>query len=738
MDRANRLPDQTSLASGEPAEVTIEGSAERVVYRNEANGWTVLRLEREGSHPPVTVVGALVSARPGERLRLTGRWETDRRFGRQLKVTSCEHLRPATRQGIERYLGSGMVSGIGPELAKRMVERWGAKTLDVIEKNPERLTEVKGIGAVRSKRIRRALEEQSAARSVMLFLHGLGVSSNQATRLYRIYGEETIPILEENPYRLSREIFGIGFATSDRLAERLGWAKDSPRRIAAGIEHVLERATEQGHLFLPEDQLVREAAARLAVEPGAVEQRLGEQIGAGALRAEPSLHGSPRAVYLPQNIEVEVSLAQEIRRLAGSSPPTTPDDPATALDAFERRHRLRLAPQQRDAVSSALTSGIVVVTGGPGTGKTTLVKAVLEIARKEGAKVALAAPTGRAAQRLAEAAGSEARTLHRLLEFQPHNQTFARGEKYPLDTDLVIVDEASMLDAFLADHLLKAIPSGARLMLVGDVDQLPSVGPGRVLADVISSGEVPVVRLSTIFRQARASAIVVNAHRVLAGKMPSSVEGGTGDFFFIPRESPEETLSTLLALVTERIPARFGLDPMHDIQVLTPMHRGLLGARQLNVELQERLNPRGAKIEMAGSWLRVGDRVLQLRNNYELEVFNGDIGRVTAFDREHSSVEISFGERTLSYGPKDLGEISLAYAITIHKSQGSEYPCVVVVLDTQHYMLLQRNLLYTAMTRGRKLVVVVGSHRAVGQAVRNERGNERFTSLSRRLSSPPG
>lgn len=680
----------------------------------------------------------MISARPGERLRLTGTWEVDRRFGRQLRVVSYEHLRPATRQGIERYLGSGMVSGIGPELAKRMVERWGEETLDVIETSPERLTEIKGIGMVRSRRIRRALEEQSAARSVMLFLHGLGVTSHQAARLYKIYGEETIPTLEEDPYRLSREIYGIGFATADRLAERLGWAKDSPRRIAAGIAHVLEQATEHGHLFLPQDQLVREAVARLEVKTTEVEECLRDLLSKHALRSLELSDAQPMAIYLPQNLDVEESLAKEIRRLLENSGGSATQASSVALDAFERRHRLHLAPQQRDAVRKALTAGLLIVTGGPGTGKTTLVKAVLAIASERGANVALAAPTGRAAQRLAEAAGSDARTIHRLLEFQPRTQTFARGENRPLDADLIIVDEASMLDAFLAERLLKAIPPNGRLMLVGDVDQLPSVGPGKVLADLIACGRAPVVRLTTIFRQARASAIVINAHRVLAGKMPAKDEGGLSDFFFIPREPAEEALSTLLSLATERIPSRFGLDPMRDIQVLTPMHRGLLGARHLNLELQERLNPAGERIGLGGGWLRVGDRVLQLRNNYELDVFNGDVGSVIAFDQENDSVTVRFGERQLSYGANDLGEIALAYAITIHKSQGSEYPCVVVVLDPQHYMLLQRNLLYTAMTRGRKLVIVVGSRRAVGRAVHNQRGNERFTSLARRLSSVPG
>ncbi|HKI85950.1 MAG TPA: ATP-dependent RecD-like DNA helicase, partial [Thermoanaerobaculia bacterium] len=692
-------------------------------------------LERDDSRGSVTAVGSLLSVRPGERLRLTGKWETDRRFGRQLRVSGYEHLRPATRRGIERYLGSGMVSGIGPELAKRMVEQWGEKTLDVIEESPERLTEIKGIGAVRSRRIRCALAEQSAARSVMLFLHGLGVSSHQATRLHKIYGEETIPTLEENPYRLSREIHGIGFATADRLAERLGWARDSPRRIAAGLEHILDRGTENGHLFLPEDQLVREASARLAIESSKVARCLEQLLVNGDLRAETAVGEEPREIYLPASLEVEESLATNVRRLLRLGSRAPAQDPSSLLEAFAREHRIHLAAEQRAAVAQALASGLSIVTGGPGTGKTTLIKAVLEIASERGATVALAAPTGRAAQRLAEAAASDARTIHRLLEFQPHTQTFARGEERPLEADLVIVDEASMLDAYLADRLLQAIPPGGRLLLVGDADQLPSVGPGKVLADLIASAEVPVVRLSKIFRQARASAIVLNAHRVLRGSMPSSGQRQSSDFFFIPREPAEETLSTLMTLVTERIPSRFGFDPMHDIQVLTPMHRGLLGARQLNLELQRRLNPAGRTIELGGGWLRVGDRVLQLRNNYELEVFNGDVGRVTTFDPEHQEVEVAFGHRRLSYGAKDLAEITLAYAVTIHKSQGSEYPCAVVVLDPQHYMLLQRNLLYTAMTRGRRLVILVGSRRAVARAVRNERGSERFTSLSRRLSS---
>ncbi len=721
---------------------SIEGAVERIVYHNEDNGWTVARLVVRGKGE-VTAVGHLPGIQAGENLRLSGRWVNDRKFGKQYRADSFLTIQPNTFIGIEKYLGSGLIRGIGPEIARRLVQRFGLDTLDIIDRQPHRLAEVEGIGQVRSTRIRDAWREQREIKDVMVFLQSYGISTSFALRIYKRFGQEAVQTVRNDPYRLAREIYGVGFRTADKIAHSLGIPHDSPRRAAAGLMHTLRQATESGHTYSPRSLLIRETSDLLAAGESLVpqeilEQALDELLREGALIAE-SLGaalplGADQAPIFPVPLAVaERGLAERLRQLSGQHLLPLRIDVARALEWYESREDIQLAQQQRRALERALTEKVLVITGGPGTGKTTLVRGIVEILTRKGLRVQLGAPTGRAAKRLGEATGVEAKTLHRLLEYSPQERTFARGPDHPLTADLLVVDEASMLDTTLAYHVTKALPPEARLLLVGDVDQLPSIGPGRVLGDLIESQTLEVVRLEEIFRQARESLIVVNAHRVRGARLPVSSPQPDGDFFLIEREDPNALLGTLKRLVAERIPKTFGFDPLRDIQILTPMRRGLLGANQLNAELQALLNPEGEAIAQAGQLLRVGDRVMQRRNNYDLEVWNGDTGRVAGQDPEAERVRIDFEGREVAYERQDLDELVLAYACSIHKSQGSEYPCVVIPLHTQHFTLLQRNLLYTAMTRGRKLVILVASRRALQLAVETETSHRRRTLLVERL-----
>jgi exodeoxyribonuclease V alpha subunit len=734
-------PPQLGLQAAAGA-TTLEGVLERVTYAQQDTGWSVVRLAVPGRRELVTAVGDLPGVQPGENLRLRGRWTVDARWGQQFRVESWAAVQPATLVGVEKYLGSGLVRGIGPVMAKRLVEHFGLATLDVIESDSRRLQEVEGIGPVRSARITQAWLEQKQIKDVMVFLQAHGVSTVYAIRIYKHYGQRAIEEVRANPYRLALDIFGIGFHTADRIAEQLGIARGSAERAQAGVLHALGELAGEGHMFCPRRALVETTARLLELDSLPVDQAIGALAAAGQVVLAPLEPAQPGAaasesdqpVYLAALHAAESGSAALARALLDCPVRPIAIDVERALAWFEQRQGIALAPEQRQAIRAAVHGKLLVVTGGPGTGKTTLLRGILEILERKQRRIALAAPTGRAARRLAEATGREARTLHRLLEFDPRTRGFARNAGRPLEVDLAIVDESSMLDAVLAYHLLKALPPAAQLVLVGDVDQLPSVGPGSVLREVIRSGAAQVVRLSHIFRQAQASAIVVSAHRVNRGELPEltppEAERDARDFFFVEKSEPEQILEALKRLVSERIPAKFGLNPVEDVQVLTPMHRGLLGAAHLNAELQALLNPGGAAVARGSRLFRIGDKVMQVRNNYELDVFNGDIGRIEALDEVERALEVRFDGRRVAYDAADLDELVLAYACSIHKAQGSEYPCVVLPLHTQHYALLQRNLLYTAITRGRRLVVVVGSRRALAIAVRNDRIEQRHTRLA--------
>ncbi len=722
---------------------SIEGVVEHIVYSNEENAWSVIRLLVRGKGE-VTAVGNLLGVQPGESLRLSGRWVHDRKYGRQFQVESYLAIKPQTFVGIEKYLGSGLVPGIGPEMARRLVKHFGLETLEVIDREPRRLAEVDGIGPVRMARIRDAWQEQRGIRDVMVFLQSHGVRTAHAIRIYKLYGAEAVARVRSDPYRLARDVYGIGFETADRIARRLEIAADAPQRARAGVLHALGEASREGHTYLPRDRLVAEASKLLEVNPGVVERALANLVAEDELEAVElplgpeggaAPHPGGEEAIFPKALAVaERGVAELVRELTAQRTLPLRIDVGRAVGWFEDRQRIRLAPQQRHALERALTAKVMILTGGPGTGKTTLVRGIVAILEKKDLRLALAAPTGRAAKRLGEATGREAKTVHRLLEWSPPERRFTRDRHNPLSLDLLVVDEASMLDTALAWRILQALPAAARLILVGDVDQLPSIGPGRVLADLIDSRAVEVVALDEIFRQAQESLIVQNAHRVRAGLLPvERSDDPHGDFFFFEREEPRKILRTVRRLVAERIPQSFDLDARRDIQVLTPMRRGALGAANLNAELQALLNPGGDEITVGGRLLKVGDRVMQQRNNYDLEVWNGEIGRLEAFDEIETHARVDFDGRSVDYAFSELDELILAYACSIHKSQGSEYPAVVIPLHTQHYTLLQRNLLYTAITRGRRLVIVVGSRRALEIAVRSQSSTRRLTLLAERL-----
>ncbi|HUC17014.1 MAG TPA: ATP-dependent RecD-like DNA helicase [Acetobacteraceae bacterium] len=732
----------------EPASEFLTGTVERVTYHNAENGFCVLRVQARGRRDPVSLVGHAAAIAAGEFIQASGTWENDHRHGLQFRASFLKSVPPTSAEGIARYLGSGMIRGIGPVYARRLVQSFGADVLDIIDRAPARLAEVSGIGPKRQLRIREGWAEQKVVREIMLFLHGHGVSTARSVRIYKTYGAEAVRIITENPYRLARDIRGIGFASADTIAARLGIAKDAPIRIRAGIGHALTEAMDEGNCGLPREALLDLTARLIAVPRADVEAALAHELEEGAVIAD-TLAGA-EAIFLAGLYRAEQEIAARLATLAAGALPWAPIDPEKAIPWVERKTGLALAASQRAAVSLALRSKLLVITGGPGVGKTTILDAILRILRAKDVPVLLAAPTGRAAKRLAESTGLEARTIHRLLEINPATGQFRRDASNPLACDLLVLDEASMVDVPIARSLLRAVPDGAAMLIVGDVDQIPSVGPGQVLADIIASGAVPVIRLQEVFRQAAESRIVRNAHRINQGLMPQTdMEGEESDFHFVSAGEPEEMLRKLIALVTERIPRRFGLDPVREIQVLCPMNRGGLGARALNLALKQALNPvpggegmtalgEMPSIERFGFTYSPGDKVMQVENDYERDVFNGDLGFVRALDAAESEVVVAFDGREVRYGFGELDELQLAYATTIHKAQGSEYPAVIIPLATQHYPMLARNLLYTGITRGKRLVVLLGQKRALAIAVRTEGARLRHSKLAEWLARPGG
>jgi exodeoxyribonuclease V alpha subunit len=776
--QSSGIPDTTA----QPTEV-LAGSIERVTFHSAESGFCVLRIKARGHRDLVTVVGHAAEISAGEWVTVSGTWVNSREHGQQFKASFLKASAPTTAEGIEKYLGSGMIRGIGPIYAGKLVGAFGAEVFEVIEQAPERLREVPGIGKVRASRIAQAWADQKVVREIMVFLHSHGVGTARAVRIFKTYGNDAVQVMAENPYRLARDIRGIGFRTADAIAARLGIEATAMIRLRAGINYALLEASGEGHCGLPTAELLKLAgellvverpapsppaepnptqgsdqreeqgsaavqaapqrdapANRVPLEPAVIQTALDLELSEGSVVAD-SLAGKG-AIFLAHLHRDERRIAEALQELAQGAAPWGTINAERAIDWVEQRLGLELATSQRAAVEQALASKVLVITGGPGVGKTTLINAILRILVAKKLRIQLCAPTGRAAKRMAEATGLEAKTIHRLLEFDPAAYGFRRGPELPLECDLLVVDETSMVDVPLMASLLAAIPPEAALLLVGDVDQLPSVGPGQVLADVIASGSVAVARLTEVFRQAASSRIITTAHAINAGTIPDlrpPSEGGTTDFYFLPAETPEQAVALILKVVGERIPARFGFDPIGQVQVLCPMARGGCGSRSLNIELQRLLNPDPVEqVERFGWRFAPGDKVMQIANDYEKEVFNGDVGTIDAIDADNSELGVLFptseagvqGSRVVVYGWGELDHLVPAYACTIHKSQGSEYPAVVIPLLTQHYAMLQRNLVYTGLTRGKQLVVLVGQKKALAMAVKNHLGRRRYTKLA--------
>jgi exodeoxyribonuclease V alpha subunit len=710
----------------------LAGLVDRVTFHNSESGFCVLRVKARGQRDSITVIGHAAMISAGEFVQASGSWINDRTHGVQFRASFLKATAPTTIEGIEKYLGSGMIRGIGPVYAKKLVRAFGDVVFEVIAQEPGRLREVSGIGPKRAERIIAGWAEQKIIREIMLFLHSNGVGTSRAVRIYKTYGADAVQLISENPYRLARDIRGIGFRTADQIAAKLGIEKTALIRVRAGISFALAEAMDDGHCGLPYEDLLALTRELLEVPAELVKTALGLELQDGTVIADEV--ESRRCIFLAALYRAEREIATKLKGLKAEKPPWPSIDAGKAIPWVEKRTKLALAESQIAAVHTALASKMLVITGGPGVGKTTLVNSILKILLAKTVTIALCAPTGRAAKRLSESTGLEAKTIHRLLETDPRTGRFRRDEGNPLDCDLLVVDETSMVDVPLMRALLRALPNQAALLLVGDVDQLPSVGPGQVLSDIIASGAVSVVRLTEVFRQAAESRIIVNAHRINQGLMPDLTRAESGDFYFVDAADPEDGVRKLLAVVRERIPKRFGLNPIRDIQVLCPMNRGGLGARSLNIELQKALNPPGGiRIERFGWTFCPGDKVMQVENDYDKDVYNGDLGIVSRVDVEEGELAIDFDGRNVTYGFGELDELVLAYATTIHKSQGSEYPAVVIPLTTQHYPMLQRNLVYTGVTRGRRLVVLVGQRKALAIAVKGAGTRQRWSKLRERL-----
>lgn len=727
---------------------TLSGVIERITFHNLDNGYCVLKVQARGHRDLITVVGHLSQVVAGEFVEASGEWQLDRQHGQQFKAAELRTTPPHTASGIEKYLGSGLVKGVGPKYAAKIVEVFGERTLEVIDKSPSFLTQVKGIGPKRIELIRESWKQNQAVHKIMTFLQSFGIGTARAVRIYKQYGENAIEQVRQNPYRLSTDIWGVGFRTADELALKLGIPRDSPKRAQAAVRHVLQEGSSNGHVGMPEE-VVTEMTSELTqipherIQEAITELRTADEIvrddPARATNAASSDLPTDPLLYLKPLFMAELGVARGVKALGAGEHPLPSLDVEKAVAWVERKMGIGFADRQRDAVRMAVTSKVLVLTGGPGTGKTTIVRAILDIFAAKNLKVGLCAPTGRAAKRLSESTGREAKTIHRLLEFDPGIGTFKRSKENPLDLELLVVDETSMLDVVLANQLLRAVPPWACVLLVGDMDQLPSVGAGSVLADLIASGAAPVVRLTEVHRQASSSWIVRAAHAVNHGEEPESAPPGNGDFYFVEADTPEAVTSKIVMMVQERIPSKFALDPFRDVQVLSPMNKSELGVANLNKVLQAALNPgRGSQHEVTryAVTFRTGDKVIQTQNNYQREVFNGDIGRVLAVDPTDQVLTAEFDGRAVEYDYADLDELQLAYCTSIHKSQGSEYPAVVIPVHTQHFVMLQRNLLYTGITRGRKLVVVVGSRKALRIAVSRADQSRRFSLLKWRLQQP--
>jgi len=723
-------------ANEKPPASSITGVFERVTFANSENGYTVGSFTPMGSITPVRIVGNLFGASEGETLLLTGTWTDHQRFGRQFKVESFVPVLPTTREATQKYLSSGLVKGIGDVYARRIVDTFGTDTFSILDADPGRLREVPGVGQKRLEMIKAAWERQKSIREVVFALQQYGISPAWSIRLYKIYGNQAAKVLRSDPFRLALEVHGMGFASADKIAQATGIAPDDPKRVQAAVKHRLSEYASDGHTFAPYDLLEAETAQMIGVDPAKVREAVVDLFKAESIVCE-KLPDGDKAVYDEPLYRAETRVAEALKRKPAGNRAWPRMNAEKEIGEFEQRFRFEFAERQKEALRIAMKGESLVLTGGPGTGKTTTVRGIIEILSQHGISIALAAPTGRAAKRLTETTHMAASTIHRLLKWNPATGRFTYNEANPLEADVIIVDESSMLDIALAYQFLRAVPAKASLIFVGDIDQLPSVGPGNFLADIIISEIFPVVRLDEIFRQARSSLIVVNAHRINRGEFPlfkpAPEEFPNPDFFFIPKNEPQDVMDAVKELVSERIPKKFDFDPLDDVQVITPMRRGDLGVGRLNEVMQQLLNPEKRVFMRGRTAFKVGDKVMQIRNNYDREVFNGDIGRIKSIDEESQNVGVMFDNRTVYYPYDDLDDLTLAYAITVHKSQGSEYPAVILPLHTQHYMLLQRNLFYTALTRGKRLVCVVGSHRALRIAVNTMQQSKRFSGLAQRL-----
>lgn len=716
----------------------LAGLVERVTYHNAENGFCVLRIKARGHRELITVVGHAAVVAAGEWVTASGEWTNDRTHGQQFKTRFMRTSAPTSVDGIEKYLGSGMIRGIGPVYAKKLINAFGEKVFDIIEAEPDRLREVTGIGQLRAKRITDGWAEQKIIREIMVFLHGHGVGTARAVRIFKAYGSDAIQVMTENPYRLASDIRGIGFKTADAIAMKLGVEKTAMIRVRAGISYALTEAMDEGHCGLPTEELVPLAVKLLEVDKELVLTALNLELADRKVVADTVEEAA--CIFLGGLYRAEQIIAERLLRLINGKLPWPYIDPEKALPWIEKKTGLSLAESQIRAIRMALVSKVLVMTGGPGVGKTTIVNSILRILAAKGMNLLLCAPTGRAAKRMTEATGFEAKTIHRLLEVDPKAGGFKRSGDNPLDCDLLVVDETSMVDVMLMQSLMKAIPDDSALLIVGDIDQLSSVGPGQVLADIIASGSVPVVRLIKVFRQAAESKIITSAHQINRGFIPDlSKPEVESDFYFVQADDLESAVAKIVDLVKTRIPQRFGLDAIRDIQVLCPMNRGGVGAHSLNIELQKALNPAGErKVERFGWTFAPRDKVMQIENDYDKEVYNGDIGYIDDVDPDAGELTASFDGRTVTYGFGELDTLVPAYAATIHKSQGSEYPAVVIPLMTQHYTMLQRNLLYTGVTRGKRLVVLVGQKKAVAIAVKNVSGRRRWSKLDEWLGAKSG